>query len=171
MKNHLKLKKAFSFIEVLVFIAVFSVFFVVAATIVTASLRNLKYNEHKVIATHYAEQLMEWLKSSKEVDSNAFFGKGGYDDTNPSNVIGNFYCFNTKTIQWPSQPIRSNLPTHCGYPAADPNNLPSTYSRSVEIIHDNQKTPFEATVKVRVYWQDNGADNKVELSTILASYE
>jgi len=88
-----KKNQAFSLIEVLVFISVFAVFFVVAIAAVTASLRNMKINEHKIIATRYAEELQEWLKSEKEIDWNIF----------STSRIGT-YCFNNPIpiSSWPA---------------------------------------------------------------------
>lgn len=65
-------KKAFSLIEVLVFITILALFFVTAAAVVTASLRNMKINEHKILASHYAEELLEWFRGEKEADWHTF---------------------------------------------------------------------------------------------------
>ncbi|MBI2641831.1 hypothetical protein HYW87_04550 [Candidatus Roizmanbacteria bacterium] len=62
----------FSLLEVLIFVTILSMFFVTAAAIVTGMVRNLKFEEHKLIATHYGRQLEEWLRSEKEIDWNSF---------------------------------------------------------------------------------------------------
>ena len=75
-------KKSFTLIEVLIFVTILSLFFVVASAVTITSLQNLKVQEHKILATRYAEELLEWLRGEKEVDWNKFI-----------NYRGN-YCFN-----------------------------------------------------------------------------
>lgn len=72
MFNKSNLTKSFSLIEVLVFVAVIALFFVVASAGTVVTLRNMKTNEHKIIATRYAQELMEWLRNEKETDWNTF---------------------------------------------------------------------------------------------------
>lgn len=87
-QNNKKKFNTFSFtlIEVLVFITILSLFFVAAASITTANFRNLKTQEHKILATHYAEELLVWLRGEKEADWNYFINK--------STMSGTTYCFN-----------------------------------------------------------------------------
>jgi len=61
-------QRSFSLVEVLVFTTILSVFFVTAASVVTVALRNMKFNEHKIIALHYSRQLEDWLRAQKEID-------------------------------------------------------------------------------------------------------
>lgn len=63
-----KKKEAFSLLEILIFVTLLNVFFVTAAAIITAMVRNLKFNEHKLVASHYTRQLEEWLRAQKEID-------------------------------------------------------------------------------------------------------
>jgi len=73
----MKASKGFSLIEVLVFISILSIFFVVAIAVVTASLRNMKVDEHKILAVRSAEELLEWVTSEKETDWSTFTGYVG----------------------------------------------------------------------------------------------
>ena len=66
--KHYNNYKAFSLIEVLIFVVVFSLFFVTAASIVTTTLRITKENQNKIKASHYVEELREWLRSEKETN-------------------------------------------------------------------------------------------------------
>ena len=69
--------KSFSLIEVLIFVTILVLFFVAAISITTYSLKNIKINEHKIVATHYAEEGMEWVKAEKESGWDTFIGQSG----------------------------------------------------------------------------------------------
>lgn len=81
------MKKAFTIVEMLVFGAVVSVFFVIALLAGSAMLRSMRTDENKILATRYAEELNEWLRGEKEKDWTNF-------KTNASGT----WCFNTSPI-------------------------------------------------------------------------
>lgn len=58
--------RGFTLIEILIFTAIVSVFFVVAAAVSAFSLGVMRNNENRVYATHYAEEAIEWLRNEKE---------------------------------------------------------------------------------------------------------
>lgn len=72
----IKNKLGFSLIEVLIFVSVLGFFFVAAISVTTFSLKNMKINEHKILATHYAEEGIEWIRNEKENDWETFVLKG-----------------------------------------------------------------------------------------------
>ena len=41
-------------------------------TVTTFNLKNMKIQEHKILATRYAEEGVEWLKQEKEDDWQIF---------------------------------------------------------------------------------------------------
>lgn len=61
-----QLNRGFTLIEILIFTAIVSVFFVVAAAVSAFSLGVMRNNENRVYATHYAEEAIEWLRNDKE---------------------------------------------------------------------------------------------------------
>jgi len=85
-KNCKKKSTGFSLIEVLVFVSVLNLFFIMALTITVFSLRRMKENEHKIVAVHYLDQLKEWLAYEKEKDGISFLQRNGA------------YCFNN--LDW-----------------------------------------------------------------------
>lgn len=86
----LSLLNGFSLIEVIIFVSILSLFFVVAAAVSSASIRNIKISEHKMIASYYADELMEWLRYQKISNWPTF---SGY-----SSESGNTFCFST--LDW-----------------------------------------------------------------------
>lgn len=146
----IKKNAAFSLIEVLVFTSILSLFFVVAAAVTTASLRNMKINEHKILATRYAEELLEWLRGEKETDWNAFV----------NNRSNKNYCFSISPItSWPS-------PGSC--PANGGLN-PPIYKREVTLTTTGGG--FQVRVSIVVSWQDLGHTYSVPINTVFSIWE
>lgn len=104
--KHYKKTSAFSLIEVLIFVVVFSLFFVTAASIVTSTLRITKENQNKIKASHYVEELREWLRSEKETNWGGSIYVGSIssftEQVSQSSPTTSF-CFNSSPIaSWPS---------------------------------------------------------------------
>ena len=135
------MKKSFSLIEVLVFTAVLGLFFVAALTVTTFNLKNMKIQEHKIIATRYAEEAVEWVKQEKE-DSWSDF---------TDHSAGN-YCLNS--LGW-----TSGL---CGT-----YSLGTIFKRELSIT----KPVDQVNTTVTVTWQDMGTDLKVEINTVFKLLE
>jgi len=101
-------KRGFSLVELLVFVSILSIFFIMAASVVTVSLKNMKFNENKIRATHYAGQVSEWLRAQKEVNWGGEYCNGCASPvsfTEMASASGNqtTYCFNTNPIDnWQS---------------------------------------------------------------------
>ena len=101
-------RKSFSLIEVLVFITILSIFFILGASVVTVSLRNLKFNEHKIRAQHCSTQLEEWLRVQRQIDwggnlcrgcgSPANFTQTVTQQGNAANNYRTTFCFNSSPI-------------------------------------------------------------------------
>ena len=69
--------RSFSLIEVLVFTCIVSIFFIVAVAVATVTLRTARVNQHKILATHAGEELMEWLKGERETDWTTLSARSG----------------------------------------------------------------------------------------------
>jgi type II secretory pathway pseudopilin PulG len=143
-------KKSFTLIEVLIFVTILSLFFVVASAVTITSLQNLKVQEHKILATRYAEELLEWLRGEKEVDWNKFI-----------NYRGN-YCFNSSPIPMSNWPASGNCPT-----ASFLNNL---YKREV-ILTPQGSPPYQVNVSITVSWQELGQTYQVPINTVFTVWE
>jgi len=143
-------EKSFTLVEVLIFVAILEIFFVAAATVTFISVRNMKYNEHKIMATYYAEQLLNWMRNEKEIDWNEF-----------SNKASDSYCFNSTDIRWPdfSGACRDN-----DY------SLNSFYKRSA-VLSKEGNPPSKFTVAITVAWQELGNNYFIPLNTIFTIWE
>lgn len=143
-------KASFTLIEVLVFVSILSLFFVAAVTITTYMLRNLKIQEHKILATRYAEELLEWLRGKKEEDWNIFIGKA--DNT------GKTYCFN--------ETLSSNFP---------PEGSCLEYSLAGYFKRETTLTLLNTTqikINITVKWIESGEQvSSVPINTIFSIWE
>lgn len=150
-------KSAFSLVEVLIFVSILSVFFVVAATVVSVSLRNLSISEHKVYASHYATELIEWVRSQSQDDWNAFVNTH-------APASGQTYCFNSVDINdWGSNGKCTDL-----------NGLsPDIFGREVTITGINSSCGFtcQARIEVTVMWKEAGIGLTVPVSTVISVWE
>lgn len=134
-------KHSFSLVEVLVFVTIVSIMFVMAAAATLTAFRNMKYNEHKIIATHFARQLEDWLRADKETDWNVFITHSGP------------YCFNSVSISWGA----------AGSCAGSHNGLaPAIYDRQVTLTITN---PQQVNVSIVVSWVDLGRTYSITQNT------
>lgn len=134
--------------EVLVFITILSLFFVAAMAVSTYSLKAMKTSEFKIIASHYAEEAIEWVRSEKETDWTVFTG---LDSTSGPET----YCINT--LNW------SSGGTCLDYELGSPN----VFKREVTLTNDpDSTTPDQVNVSVSVYWLDTNGEMSVTIDTV-----
>ncbi len=151
VKNNTKV--GFSLVEVLIFVSVVALFFVIAATISSFSLRVSKSNENKILATRYAEELVEWLRGEKEADWEAFKGKA--DKT---------YCFYKSPIgTWDNS---KTIGPCSGYELGNP----PLFNRELQ-ISTITSDPNQLNIVVTVSWQDGQNTFNVPLRTVFSRFE
>ncbi|OGK14618.1 hypothetical protein A3C98_00125 [Candidatus Roizmanbacteria bacterium RIFCSPHIGHO2_02_FULL_37_15] len=163
--------RAFSLVEVLVFTTILSIFFIGAISVVTVSIRNMKFNENKIIALHYAKQLENWLRVEKRID----WG-GNQCSGNCCNTTCNFteritqdgsstlFCFNQSPISdWPSASLLG-----CN----DNYSLESRFLREVKFT-SSLIGGFIAQVDVviTVSWLELGKVQKVTTNAVFSTLE
>ena len=148
MKNIFFNHKSFSLVEVLVFVVVLGLFFVAAMSVVTFNVKNMKIQEHKIIATRYAEEAVEWLRQEKEDDWSKFILRSSSDT----------YCVNG-SLDWIE--IDSN-------PCID-YDLGSIYKRGVAISYIPGSEQVNTVVTVE--WKDMGTDLEVKIRTVFKLLE
>ena len=163
--------QSFSLIEMMIFIVILSIFFIMAASVVTFTLRNMKFNESKIKATHYSNQLEEWLRTQKEIDWGGELCNGC---VNPSNFTqsatgqGNSgdnyqttYCFNSTPISgW------QDLGQCADY------TLNSIFKR--EVVFTSQFISGyvnQINVSITISWKDLGDDRSISTNTVFTVLE
>ena len=149
--------KGFSLIEVIIFVGILSLFFVTGMVVFTASLRNIKVSEHKIVATQYAQELTSWIRVQKETDWNTFVDN--YTAVDP----GKTYCFNNATIAWPDPNI-ANPCTNFSL------GTPAIYKREITLIRSGTP-PSKVEISITVAWNDAGNTYSVPLNTVLSRWE
>jgi type II secretory pathway pseudopilin PulG len=120
------MKRGFSLLEVIIFLGIFSVFFLSATSIITFILSQSKLSEQRIMAAKHAEELLEWLKGERDADWVTF-------STAKATTSGKTWCFSESPIM--------NWPTTEG--SCDEYNLVSLYKRSVRL--KLLSTPFAPT--------------------------
>lgn len=142
-------KKAFSLIEVLVFTSVLGLFFVAAVSVATFNLKNMKIQEHKILAVRYAEEGIEWAKQEKEDNWSIFITRGS--------GAGTTYCLNN-SLSW-------NNSSACG-----DYGLSTIYKR--ELLIKNSGSPVnQVETTMTVSWQDMGTVLSVPIKTVFKLLE
>lgn len=149
------MNRGFSLIEVIIFVAILSVFFVMVTSMTTASLASLKTTERRMYATRYAEELLEWVSGESEIDwDGTFLAKA--PSTTPT-----IYCFNGAITTWP-------LPGSC----AD-YSLNGIFRRELALSRQANAgiNDFQITASITVSWQQSSGIMSVPLSTIFNKNE
>jgi len=146
-------EKGFSLVEVLVFITVLGFFFVAAVSVTTFNLKNMKVQEHKILATRYAEEGIEWLKQEKEDDWQLFTT---HDDSGGS---GTTFCLNS--LDW-------NNKSDCNesYALGPPN----IFKRNLLIINSGNPVDRIST-DITVSWLENSVEQKIVLKSVSNLWE
>lgn len=142
--------KGFTLVEVLIFVTLISLIFITVSYTVTLSLKNTKINEHKILATHYAEELKEWLRGEKEVDWLSF---------TDSISQGTTYCVNSIPDDV------SNLTSGICPPESF---LDGIFKRELTI---NEETANQVKFKVEVKWEEGPNNYLVPISTVFSLWE
>ncbi len=154
MTKKLKNEQSFTLVEVLVFLTILSLFFITVSAITTYSLRNLKTQENKMIATNYAQQLLEWLRGQKEKDWNEFAKK--------SSTTGITYCFNNNLS------LDSNFPTSG---RCNNYNLDLRFKREATLTNLTNNPVAKIKLGITVKWQEGNNIFSVPLDTIFSIWE
>lgn len=155
----MKIKKnGFTLTEVLIFLSLFSIFFIAAASVVVIILNNMKLQEHKILAVKYSQDLLEWLRGEKEKDWLTFVNKG--------NIVGVVYCFSSTNIEenWP-------IPNQ---PCENYQYLSPPIFKREAILTNNAGNPYETTsvqIEINVSWIENNKKYNVPIKTVFTIWE
>lgn len=144
-------KKGFSLIEVLVFTGILSLFFLASMSVATFNLKNMKIQEHKILAARYAEEGVEWVREEKESDWSTFIT---YDTSS-----GTTYCLNS--LDWGS-------PSGCGESYSL--GTPAFFKR--ELLITNFSSPVDRVeASITVSWKEGDSIFNVPIKTVFKLLE
>ena len=151
--NRIKLNKAFTLIEIMIFVSLLSMVLIVTVGYVTRLLMNMKVSEHKIYATFYVEEVSEWLISERYADWDGFQAKAG-------NPVGIIYCLNnnlnlTNTIAILNASIRVASASNCPFTGIT-GNAPLIFRRTVTLRKNAAVNATQVIANVAVSWVDNG---------------
>ncbi len=148
----MSIKKSFSLVEVLIFVSILSLFLVTAASVITVSLHQNTLQINKLKATHYNDQLLEWIRGEKEIDWNTLLIQAG----------NNRYCFSNLNPSWGPTIIDSS---QCPY------DLDSLYRRYAVFATIGSAPSQQVEVTVYTEWQDGGNNYSTSLHTVLSPWQ
>lgn len=168
LMKHNNNDSAFSLIEVLIFVVVFSLFFITAASIVTSTLRLTKENQNKIKATHYVEEMREWLRSEKEINWGGNIYVSSVNSFTEQVTLYNLplnktdFCFNSSPIvQWPSSGS-----ANCGFTLDGQYRRIATFSAS---IVDGFVKQISANISTE--WKDGEEVRTIPLQAVYSIWE
>lgn len=158
-------QQAFTLLEVMIFTAILSIVLVSTAAFVTRLIYNLKINEHKIYANHYANEVQEWLSSEREVGWNNLSSK--------SSSSGRTYCLNNNIGN--AFTITTLTPAPCptgtsGYTGINGSSAsqPKIYKR--ELILQTLGTGNTIKAEINVSWYEASVQYSQNVESIYTSY-
>lgn len=157
-------KQGFSLVEILVFITILSVFFVVAVSVSIASIKYMKINEHKILATRYAEDALEWLRGEKDKDWDTF--------VTYASTFGTTYCFNNPVPSDPSVSLNSISSGITCNKNGITGHSPQIFKREVTLTTEGSGSSiYQVHVSIKVSWDELGTEYSVPIDTVFSVWE
>jgi len=152
--------KGFSIIEVIVFTSMLSVVLVAAVGYTVRLVFTMTHNRHKLMATHYVEEVKEWLNGERESDWEQF--------QNRSTLGGTTYCINN--VLQLNTTLASLIPGPCGFTGVV-GTPPQIYQRQLILSKDSNETATRVFAVIQVSWRDEGVLYTEEIETVYSVWE
>ena len=138
----------FTLVEILIFVTLISIIFVTFSALTAVSINKEQVNEHKILSSHYGEELREWMRGQKEIDWDSFV----------STKMGT-WCFNTEPVTtWPQT-----------QGACSSYGLKSLFKREATLTANSDNTQVNELLTLT--WSEGSNIFHVPLSTLLTIYE
>lgn len=128
---------------------------IASASIVTVSMRQNTIKINLLKATHYNEQLIEWIRSEREIEWSSF--------TTHGDSIGILYCFPSTNLSWAGA-IVGNPRTGC---AASLGGIFRRYA-TVKTVG---APVSQVQVTAHTEWEDAGSWFTTELHSLFTLWE
>ena len=147
-------------IEVLVFVSILSLFFVTTAAITASSLKQMTISQHRITASRYAEDLVEFMRGEKDENWTDFVAK--------ASSSGVTYCFNDpiETSTHLSTISASSCDSYNGITGS----TSPIFKREVTLTAQNSPTT-QVRVSVLVSWLEGSVVYSVPVDTVLSVWE
>ena len=157
-------KKGFSIIEIIVFMTLLSVVLVAGVGYTARLIITMSHNRHQLLATHYTDELKEWLGGEREVDWENF--------QDHASVAGIEYCLNNRLDL--SDTIDTILTSAslggCSFTGVSGTD-PLIYQRTLFLRKDVAETATRLRATIRVAWRDEGVLYQEEVQTVYSVWE
>lgn len=156
-----KSQEGFSLIEVIVFVSLVSIILIAAAGFTVQMLNRMSYNQHKLYAAHYVNDVQEWLDGEREADWPTF--------VSAASTGGTLYCINDPIGI--SDDIDTLTPTtlaSCGATGIT-GETPPLYRRTLVLTSDNAGSTV--TARIEVMWFENGRTTTEQTETVYSVWQ
>lgn len=137
-------------VEVVVSIFVISLILIALMSAVNFSLTNTQYAKNKAIATKYAQEAVEWLRSERDSSWNTFY--------NRSSIAGRTYC--VKSV--PSWPMTEGVCNSGDY-------INNTYFLRQIVL--TRSGADKVLINVNISWSQGSRTPSINIGTFLTKWE
>lgn len=160
--------KGFTLIEVLIFTTLISFIFITLSYLAVNSIQNSKIGAHKILATHYAEELREVLRNQKEDDWTNFISSIPLSPT----IIITCYGPLSLTGSASTEPYSTDQCKAAQFVVGTaPDAIFKRYVSMKRYIDTHPTKPNQVDVDITVEWIDGGRTFTVPLNTVFAQNE
>lgn len=147
----------FSIIEVIIFIGILSVVLTAALGFTIKMIMTVRVNEHRLYASHYVEEVKEWLDGEREADWEEF--------ESHATTGGTVYCINnTLGITDTLDSLVTGVCTTNGL-------TPAIYHRELTLSKNSPTTATRVNATVEVTWIEEGVQYVEQIQTGYSVWE
>lgn len=161
MKQKISNTLGFSIIEVIVFVSLLSIVLVAAVGYTVRLVFTMNHNRHKLLATHYTDEVKEWLNSERESDWEQF-------QSFASTGSGSTYCLNESLNLLTQLDDLQIAP--CAFTGVPPTN-PLIYQRQLILSKDRDEIATRVFARIQVSWRDEGVLYTEDIETVYSIWE
>lgn len=153
-------KSGFSLVEVMIFITILGLFFISAISLTIYTVRDMRISQNRVIASKYAQEMVEWLKAEKETDWSEFYSKA-------SAIAPGCREFNMELGLQTSTYIWDNKTDTCTASTTTPREI-GIFRRKITFTVPSTSL---VQIKVNVVWKDGRLDQSVPIDTVFVPWQ
>lgn len=157
----MKFEKGQTLFEVVLAIGMMAAILIGIVSLAALAVRNSTFSKNKTLATRYAQEMVEWLRSERDNNYDIFAAKSALDP-------GLTYCFDEIGATWPPM-------NYSGCGSGDEDKIAGTsLFREVNLTTSESLPvtgePIQITATVKVYWTDGRVDHEVRSVTYLTDW-